>query len=143
MSRAAYAQRKVELKATGFKSWLEVEVANVLTVMTGQADYEPDRLPYIIPAKKHIYTPDFKLDDSTYIEVKGVLDNASRKKLLFFRDSNPNIKILLLFDKPYNKLKSGSKTTYAAWAEKNGFEWADWKYGIPQHWVNEKENNEF
>lgn len=129
------AVRKEELKKTGYKSWFEVEVADVLKAMGQVVDYEPERIPYVIPETVRHYTPDWKLRDKVFCETKGVLDLATRKKLLHFKDSNPDVKIYLLFENASNKIKSGSKTSYGEWASKHGFEWADWKYGFPIGWL--------
>lgn len=133
-------QRKEELKKTGYKSWLEVEVADVLEAMGAPVDYEPDRLYYTIPESLHSYRPDFKLRENVYIESKGILDLASRKKLIYFKKSNPHVTIYLLFECSTNKIKAGAKQSYADWAVKNGFEYADWRYGIPNHWITGENN---
>lgn len=40
-----------------------------------------------------------------------------------------------MFERSNNKLNKASKTTYAEWAEKYGFEWADIRDGIPRKWI--------
>lgn len=132
-------QRKEELKKTGFKSWFEVEFNDVAKAMGYELEYEADRITYVIPETKRHYTPDWKIREGVYVETKGVLDLATRKKLLHFRDSNPGIKIYVLFENGNNKIKSGSKTTYIDWCVKHGFECADWKYGIPIGWLKQSE----
>lgn len=90
--------------------------------------YEGDYLKYTIPAKPRKYTPDFWLNAETFIEVKGKLDLDTRKKMEQVRIEYPMMRMIIVFGKPFNTLRKGSKTTYADWAEKNGFEY----YGIDQ-----------
>lgn len=78
-----------------------------------------------MPEVKRKYTPDFWLDSKTFIEVKGKLDLDTRKKMAQVRAQNPGMTMILVFGKPSNLLYRGSKTTYADWADKNGFLWCD------------------
>lgn len=87
--------------------------------------YEGDHLKYTMPAVPRKYTPDFWLDSKTFIEVKGKLDLATRKKMEQVRAQHPGMTMILAFGKPSNKLYKGSKTSYADWADKNGFLWCD------------------
>lgn len=57
--------------------------------------------------------------------------------MLAVRDSNPDLAIYLLFGKAQNRLNKKSKTTYAKWAQDNGFKWAEGS--IPQEWIDEPE----
>lgn len=97
--------------------------------------YETDKIKYTIPASNHSYTPDFKLADNDYIEVKGRLLPSERKKHLLIQEQNPNIRIRFFFDKSGNFIYKGSKTTYADWADAHGFLWTDIKKGLPPEWL--------
>jgi 2'-5' RNA ligase len=68
-----------------------------------------------------------------YIEAKGKLDLATRQKMVWFKESNPHITIVFLFMNAGNKITKRSKTTYAMWAEKNGFLWLDYR----EDWIND------
>ena len=82
------------------------------------------------------YTPDFKLaGTSFYLEYKGWFKPADRKKAIMVRDSNPAVEIRFVFMNANNKIRRGSKTTYADWCDKNGFKWAEMY--VPDHWLNE------
>lgn len=83
--------------------------------------YEQDKLKYVIPASKHNYTPDFKVNDKLYCETKGLWKPADRKKLQLVKESNPDVEVIMVFMKP--DLKATGKLTYAQWCEKNGFRW--------------------
>lgn len=119
-----------------YKSKLEERVAKRLEEDLGFVSYEPDSFEFVQPAIRRRYTPDFKLRNKVYIEAKGRLTNDDRKKLLWFKEQHPEVTIYLLFGAANNYLYRGSSTTYAQWAEKNGFEWADFnKHGIPKWWI--------
>jgi len=97
-----------------------------------EAHYEPRSFEYVKPSR---YTPDWELTPTKYIEAKGYFAPADRSKLVAFKAQHPEIEILLLFANAQNKLHRKAKTTYAQWAEKNGFRWADFKEeGIPKSW---------
>ena len=114
------------------RSRLEEQVAELLTNLNIEYGYEPDKFNYVIEAK---YTPDFKVGD-IYLETKGFFKPADRRKMLAVKKCNPDLDVRLVFQAPYNKISKNSKTTYAAWAEKNGFQWCPY-YDIPLDWLNE------
>jgi len=117
-----------------FKSKLEEKVWNTLVKEYPSVEYEPTKIKYIQPVQDRTYTPDFKTDASKeiYLEAKGLLDLETRKKMIWFRDCNPHVRIIMLFQNASNKLHRGSKTTYAMWAEANNFEWLDFR----KDWLN-------
>lgn len=117
--------KKSKFNRAGHRSGLETKVATWLTDHGVAYKYEGKSLKYTIPAKEHKYTPDFWLDDNAFIEVKGKLDMATRKKMAQVRAEHPGMTMILCFGKPSNKLYKGSKTTYADWADQNGFLWCD------------------
>lgn len=54
--------------------------------------------------KKHKYHPDFKYDKSTYIEIKGWMNDSSLIKINEFRKNHPNLKLEIIDNikiKPY------------------------------------------
>jgi len=111
-----------------FKSKLEEKVWQMLKKDFPSTKYEPEKYKYIQPAVERTYTPDFKTGRrKIYLEAKGKLDLETRKKMLWFKECNPDIRIIFLFQNPDNKLTKRSKTTYWEWAEANGFEWLDFR----------------
>lgn len=106
-----------------FRSNLEKQFSKVLEDLNIPVDFEPDKLSYTVT---HNYIPDFKIYNDTYVETKGWLKAADRKKLLKVKEAHPNIKIILIFMKPNNKLSKTSKVTYWEWATKNDFMWAEY-----------------
>ena len=117
-----------------FKSKLEEKVWEILKKKYPSAKYEPDKFKYIQPEKERTYIPDFRTGKKKlYLEAKGKLDLDTRQKMVWFRDSNPDVTIIFLFMNPDNKITKRSKTTYAKWAEDNGFLWLDFR----KDWLND------
>jgi hypothetical protein len=129
-----------------FRSGLETNIAAQLSSEGVTFAYEKLKLTYDVPASKHTYTPDFQVG-SIVIESKGAFgygpnrfaggDPAKeRKKLLLIKAQHPDIDLRIVFQRASTKINKGSPTSYAMWAEKNGFKWAD-KGLIPPEWIKE------
>lgn len=120
----------------GYKSGFEKKIADALLLAGHQANYETQKLRYTVPEKEHTYTPDFILSNGIIVEAKGRLTYTDRVKMKWVKKSNPALDIRFVFMKQTNTINKGSKTTYAGWAEKNGFKYAE--KTIPEAWQNEK-----
>ena len=96
--------------------------------------YEPIKISYVLEKK---YEPDFVLPNGIMVEAKGYLRPGDRTKMLAVKKQHPELDIRFLFQRAENTISKTSKTTYAAWAKKNGFKWSSGSH-IPQEWVNEK-----
>jgi hypothetical protein len=114
-----------------FRSGLEEKVADLLTNLGVKYEYESTKVPYILQCN---YTPDFLLPNGIYLETKGRLTSEDRRKMKAVKAANPDTDIRFVFQAPYNKIYKGSKTTYAAWAEKSGFQWCAF-HSIPIEWL--------
>ena len=112
------------------RSNLETQVADLLTQLNIPYEYESEKLDYVLEAR---YIPDFKVGD-IYLECKGYFKATDRRKMLAVKRCNPDLDIRLVFQAPYNKISKRSKTTYAMWAERNGFPWCAY-YAIPTSWL--------
>lgn len=111
-------------KKVGMRSMGEVRCAAALDRMGIQWEYEPEKWTYQYKPQK--YTPDFKcVDHNIYIEYKGKMTNETRKKLLAIKMCNPNKILYMVFERPKNFIRKGSKTTYGDWCEQHGIEWSD------------------
>jgi hypothetical protein len=115
----------------------QLQIERLTKAQQNRLSYESEKFKYII-YEERTYTPDWviKLPRSgrkIYVEYKGKLTIADRKKLLLVRKDNPDIDLRLVFQKPGNKLYRGSPTTYAQWADKHGFPWADNE--LPSAWL--------
>lgn len=140
MGRKHTSTRKERMTFNGkkFKSIFEADIAKYLDGKNLPINYEPDTFDYI---RKATYTPDWKISDTVYVESKGHLTQANRSNLIAFKQQHPEVEIILLFADSRNKLYRGSKTTYAEWAEKHGFRWADWnKHKFPEKWFTDANN---
>lgn len=117
----------------GFRSGIEVKVAKQLEEAGIKVEYETTKIRYVQPETKHTYTPDFVLPNGVIIETKGRFVAADRKKHLLIKQQHPDLDIRFVFQRSQNTINKGSKTTYADWATKNGFLYADKE--IPDEWL--------
>lgn len=122
-----------------FRSGLEDKLAAQLKAASASYFYEPLVIPYT-PAKPRRYTPDFVLPNGIVIEAKGHFLSEDRSKHKSIQAQYPGLELRFVFAKPQNTLGKKSKTTYAQWAEYNGFLWAE-KF-IPSAWLRESPHTE-
>ena len=123
-------------KKYGFKSGLEETISQQIESQGIKVEYETEKLPYIIPASNHTYSPDFKLPNGIRVETKGRFVAADRKKHLLVKEQNPNMDIRFVFSNSKNKITKKSKTTYGDWCDKNGYKYSD--KIIPNEWFLEE-----
>ena len=119
----------------GYRSGLEKTMQLQLDDLGIQHNYEGLKLPYIVPETKHIYTPDFPVSPHIVIETKGLWTVDDRMKMLLLVEQYPEISFRMVFSRSSQKIKKGSKTSYADWCDKHGIIWAD--KAIPQEWVKD------
>ena len=122
-------------KKYGFKSGLEQNISQQIESKGIKVEYETEKVPYIIPASNHTYSPDFKLPNGIRVETKGRFVAADRKKHLLVKAQNPNLDIRFVFSNSKNKITKNSKTTYADWCDKNNYKYSDKE--IPDSWFLE------
>lgn len=99
---------------------------NFLRRVKAKFSYESERIPYVIAGH---YIPDYIILTTTgklYVEYKGYLRAADKRKLVAVKRQHPELDIRIVF---YATNKS-----YIRWAEKHGFRWAVGK--IPIDWLN-------
>lgn len=126
-----------------YKSKFEAKIATTFRKQKIRFKYEPTRFKFIQPAIKRTYTPDFYVSGNgssdnvdgmsnfgVYVETKGKLTSEERKKLLWWKESNPGVPFIILFMRGRNPIRKGSKTSYLDWARKHGFEAYEWEKGI-------------
>lgn len=137
---------KAVAKMIGRRSMGEVEFdATYLEGANLEYWYESDVFEYRVEETRK-YTPDFKIKrpgvirngkasrrKPLYIEYKGVLDVATRKKMKLFKEQHPTVDLRIVFQNAKNKIRKGSKTSYGMWATQHGFKWADKE--IPSSWL--------
>ena len=120
----------------GFRSGLEEKVAEFLTSKGVKFTFETMKIPYVKPETKHIYKPDFILDNGIIIETKGRWMLDDRKKHLLIRKQHPHLDIRILFQNANAKISKGSKTSYADFCDKHDIPYAHRE--IPVAWLKEK-----
>jgi hypothetical protein len=119
--------------ALKFRSKYEKRVYENETEKGRELEYEPTD-PKIEYTTKASYTPDFKLPSGVLVEAKGYFDARARSKMLYVKKQNPDLDIRMLFQRPGNRLtKSKNSMSYADWADKHGFPWAEGDE-IPEEW---------
>lgn len=124
------------MKKNEFRSVFEFNISKYLKKKDVKFSFERLTLPFVQPAKKRKYKPDFKIEEtSVVIEAKGYLTARDREKLLLVREQHPNLNLVLLFMDSRKKLHKRSPTTYADWCTKHGIPFADFRSGIPDTWL--------
>ena len=99
------------------------------------------RLGYVRKSQALIFVQNFFAAEfhltkqNIIIEAKGYFDKGDRVKMLLIKEQHPDLDIRIVFLNARNKIYKGSKTTYGAWAEKNGFKWAEGS--IPEEWLKD------
>jgi len=116
----------------GYRSGLEDVISKDLKKRGVDFGYETVKIKWQLIESK-TYTPDFILPNGIIIESKGRFVPDDRKKHLKVREQNPDLDIRFVFSNSRNKIRKGSKTTYAMWCEKNNFLYADKR--IPDEWI--------
>jgi len=116
----------------GYRSGLEDVISKDLKDRGVDFGYETVKINWKLVENK-TYTPDFILPNGIIIESKGRFVPQDRKKHLKVREQNPKLDIRFVFSNSRNKIRKGSKTTYAMWCEKNNFLYADKR--IPDEWI--------
>lgn len=122
--------------AAGYRSGLEEDIGNQLKELGIAAEYEPFKIPYVVPVTSRTYTPDYILPNGIVIESKGRFTLEDRKKHILIKDQMPSLDLRFVFTNPKGKIRKGAKTTYADWCEKHGFKYA--KREIPSEWLRER-----
>ena len=120
-------------KKPRYRSKLEQSIAEHLKSIGSVFEYESIRLPY---KRECVYTPDFILPNGIIVEAKGWFRSSDRSKLVLVKQAHPEKDIRIVFQRSWNRLSKKTTTTYAQWATKNGFLFAEGK--IPEAWVKEE-----
>lgn len=122
--------------ANGYRSGLEETISEQIATVTGKpAAYETTVIRYSKPSSDHRYTPDFVLPNGIIVESKGRFLPDDRKKHLLIKQQHPDKDIRFVFSNPKARLSKTSLTTYAAWCDKYGFQWAN--KVVPVEWFKE------
>lgn len=132
MARRRFTKRQAATKH-GYRSGLEETIDTELKKHNIDGEYEKHKVVYTKPITHHEYTPDFKLPNGIFVETKGRFVLEDRKKHILIKEQHPDLDIRFVFQNSKNKIRKGSKTTYADWCLKHGFKYAD--KTIPEDWL--------
>lgn len=127
-------QFKAALKH-GYRSGLEIKIKDYLKDNNVPIKYEQVKIEWE-DLMYRTYTPDFVLPNGIIIEVKGRFTPDDRRKHLAVKRQHPKLDIRFVFESSKRKLSKGSKTTYAQWCDKHGFQYYD--RVIPIEWLSER-----
>ena len=133
MARRNPYSKKAVADLYGFRSGLEMQIDESLKNQGIDGEYEKHIIDYIKPETKHKYHPDFKLPNGIFVETKGRFLTDDRKKHVLIKAQHPELDIRFLFQNSKTKISKASKTTYADWCIKHGFQFAD--KTIPTEWL--------
>ena len=114
------------------RSGLEDRIAAQLDEAGVAYEYETLKIAYSIP---HSYKPDFKLPNGLIVEGKGLFDSADRTKHLAVKEQHPELDVRFVFSRSASPLYKGSKSTYASWCARHGFQYSD--KTVPPEWLQE------
>ena len=117
------------------RSGFEAKLARALDQAGVPVRYEKTKLKNAVPARPATYMPDFQLPSGVYVEAKGEVTAADRKKHLLVRDQHPTEEIRFVFQTPNRYMSASKSGTYASWCDDNGFQYA--KGEIPKAWLKE------
>lgn len=134
--RKRFTSTRQAARMLGYRSGLEEQVAEELKTKNIDFLYEQEKISYIVPESNHKYAPDFKMNingHTLYIETKGIFAAADRKKHVLIKEQHPDLDIRFLFQNANTRISKNSKTTYAMWCEKHGFQYAS--KTIPDSWL--------
>jgi len=132
-------KRTSAVQKAGYRSQFELSLARSLKEKNIPFEYEKQKLTYIPDPKT--YTPDFYLPDTNiYVEAKGELSKPDRVKMILIKKQHPDLDIRFVFMNARNKIYRGSKTTYADWCNRHGFQWAE--KNIPTEWLRKADNDD-
>lgn len=126
--------------AQSWRSGLEESNAALLRSRGIPFTYEERKLKWLPEVKFRTYTPDFEITTRSgkkiIVETKGYWTSDDRMKMLAVVKQHPDLDIRIVFQNPNQKIRKGSKTTYADWCQK--FLKVPYAKGqIPDAWMEE------
>lgn len=95
-----------------FRSTWEANYARVLNHLNIKWEYEPQKFQL---TDKINYTPDFKLDEKLFIEVKGWMTEYCKLKISLFKECYPEFKLIVVEHDVYKELVSQYKYKIPFW----------------------------
>lgn len=93
-SQSCGCQRRLDYQDLRLRSKWELYWLLAAEIRGIQPSYEKDVIPLIIDDKPRKYIPDFKLEDGTYVEIKGQMREDDEKKIEAARRAGHTISVL-------------------------------------------------
>lgn len=135
MATRSTSRVRTHAVANGYRSGLEERIGKELAAKGINVTFEGHKVFYTPPSKLRSYTPDFVFPNGVIVESKGRFLTEDRQKHKIIKEEHPELDIRFLFSRSKTVLSKGSKTTYADWCRKYGFQFAD--VSIPTEWSAE------
>lgn len=88
------------------RSTWEANYARYLKHIGVQYEFEPEKFIVTIDGVRSSYTPDFRLEDGTYVEVKGYWFPVQKQKYEAFVEQHPDLQLRLVMSSDYKDLQS-------------------------------------
>jgi len=144
MGRRKGATRR-HAESKGLRSGFELLGYAFLQSQTDiEFSYESEELAYTVPTSNHKYTPDFivttKSGKKMYIEFKGNLTPADRKKMKLVIEQHPDkdIRILIQRDNYISNKNVATRKRYSDWLKAQGITYhVSSKGELPSNWLKE------
>jgi hypothetical protein len=99
-----------------FRSSWEANYARYLNFKNVIWEYEPTVFDL---GEGYTYTPDFRLNDGTYVEIKGWLTQQGKMKLERFKSKYPDVKLVLVNRNDYRIIVNEYKNVIPHWEKVN------------------------
>lgn len=107
--------RREDLNNQYFRSNWEANYARILNEQKIQWSYEPETFNL---SNGRTYTPDFKIDEKKFVELKGWYDNDSKEKIELFCKEYPQYELDLIGEVEYHLLRTLFKHKIPNWEGK-------------------------
>lgn len=104
-----------DLGSCYFRSNWEANYARILNMLSIEWEYEKHSFPL---SDGSTYTPDFKIDEKKFVELKGWLDEKSKKKIKLFLEEYPQYELDLIDEHKYYSLRNLFKHKIDKWEGK-------------------------
>jgi hypothetical protein len=107
--------RRQDINDQYFRSNWEANYARILNEQNISWQYEPETFEL---SNGTTYTPDFKIGDNKFVEIKGWYDNDSKEKISLFMKEYPHYELDLIGEREYYSLRSLFKHKIPTWEGK-------------------------
>jgi hypothetical protein len=107
--------KREDLDNSYFRSNWEANYARILNEL--KINWEYEKYSFLLSNGTH-YTPDFKISDNKFVEIKGWFDNDSKLKIKLFIIEYPQYELDLIDEEKYRTLRNLFKHKISNWEGK-------------------------